>query len=133
MQGFLIRLVVTGVAVLVASHIVPGMEIDSLASGVVGVLVLAFLNALVRPLLYLLSAPFIVVTLGLFMVIINAGLLKVVSVVVKGFHVEGFWAAFWGALLISVVSGLLNVFISERGRVEVVMSSHRHRPIKHIN
>ena len=70
MRGFVLRFVVTGVAVLVAVQVIPGLAIDSFAAGAVGVLVLAILNAVVRPLLYLLSAPFIIVTLGLFMIVI---------------------------------------------------------------
>jgi len=133
MRGFILRFIVTGVAVLVASEIITGIRIDSLASGIVGVLILAILNALVRPILYLLSAPFIVVTLGLFMLVINGFLLEVVSFLVKGFHVEGFWPAVGGAVIISLVSGLMNLFISERGHVEVVMSQHRGRKIRHVN
>jgi len=133
MQGFLIRCGVTGVAVLVASQVISGIEIDSLAAGVVAVMVLALLNAMVRPVLYLLSAPFILVTLGLFMVLINAFLLQVVSVFVEGFHVEGFWPTVGGAILISLVSGLLNLLISERGSMEMVVSSNRPRRIRNIN
>jgi putative membrane protein len=132
MRGFLIRCAITGIAVLVASQIIPGIEIHSLTSGIVAVLILAFLNAIVRPILYLLSAPFIVLTIGFFMVLINAFLLNVVSSLVKGFSVEGFWPSVGGAILISVVSGILNVWISERGKVEVVVS-HRPRNIRHIN
>ncbi len=133
MRGFLIRCGVTGVAVLVTSQVISGIEIDSLAAGVVAVMVLALLNAMVRPVLYLLSAPFILVTLGLFMVLINAFLLQVVSVFVEGFHVEGFWPAVGGAILISLVSGLLNLLISERGSMEMVVSSNRPRRIRNIN
>ena len=131
MSGFVFRCLVTGVAVLVASQIIPGLTIDSLAAGVVGVLVLAILNAVVRPFLYLLSAPFIVVTLGLFMVVINAFLLELVSMLVKGFHVHGFWSAVGGAVLISFVSGIVNFF--ERGHVQMVVSPSRPRNIRHIN
>ena len=134
MRGFVLRFLVTGIAVLVASQIIPGIWIDSLASGIAGVLVLAILNALVRPVLYLLSAPFIVVTLGLFMLAINGFLLGMVSYVVEGFHVEGFWPAMWGAVIISFVSGIMNLFISERGQVEVAVSHGRTgRKIRHIN
>lgn len=126
MKGILIRFVVTGVAVLLATQIVPGIEARSLAAGLAAVLVLALLNALVRPFLYLLSLPFIILTLGLFMVIINALLLQVVALLVKGFVVEGFWPAVWGALLISVVGSLLNALVSEEGHVEIVV--HRPKP-----
>ncbi len=133
MRGFVLRFIVTGVAVLVASQVVPGLAIDSLAAGTVGVLVLAMLNALVRPILYVLSAPFIVATLGVFMIVINAFLLGVVSVFVKGFHVHGFWSAAGGAVLISLVSGMMNFMVSDRGRVDVVTSRSRTRKIRHLN
>ena len=131
MSGFVFRCLVTGVAVLVASQIIPGLTIDSLAAGVVGVLVLAILNAVVRPFLYLLSAPFIVVTLGLFMVVINAFLLELVSMLVKGFTCMVSWSAVGGAVLISFVSGIVNFF--ERGHVQMVVSPSRPRNIRHIN
>lgn len=133
MRGFLIRCGVTGVAVLVASQIISGIKIDSLAAGIVGVMALAFLNAIIRPLLYLLSAPLILMTLGVFMVLINAFLLQVVSVFVEGFHVEGFWPTVGGAILISLVSGLLNLLISEQGRVEMAVSSSQPRKIRNLN
>lgn len=133
MRGFALRFIVTGIAVLVAAQIIPGVAIDSFAAGVAGVLVLAILNAVVRPLLYVLSAPFIVVTLGLFMIVINAFLLNVVSVLVKGFHVDGFWPAVGGAVLISLVSVVANMVLSDRGHVQVVVSPSRSRKIRHIN
>jgi putative membrane protein len=105
--------------------------VEGPSAGIAAVILLALLNALVRPVLYLLSLPFIILTLGLFMVIINAFLLQLVSFLVKGFLVEGFWPAFWGAVLISVVSSLLNLFISGEGRVEIVI--HRSKPPRIVN
>ena len=133
MRGFVLRFVVTGVAVLVAVQVIPGLAIDSFAAGAVGVLVLAILNAVVRPLLYLLSAPFIIVTLGLFMIVINAFLLHVVSVLVTGFHVHGFWPAVGGAVLISLVSWVMNLMVSERGHVQMFVPHPRPRKIRNIN
>ncbi|MDH5428070.1 MAG: phage holin family protein [Nitrospirota bacterium] len=133
MKGFFIRCGITGFAVLLASQIIPGIEILSFGSGVAAVVVLAFLNAILRPILYLLSAPFIVVTLGFFMVLINAFLLYLVSGMVKGFLVSGFWPAVGGAILISIVSGILNLWISEQGHIEIVTRSPTGRKIKHIN
>ena len=118
---------------MVAAQIIPGVTIDSLAAGVVAVLVLAILNAVVRPLLYLLSAPFIVVTLGLFMIVINAFLLNMVAALVKGFHVAGFWPAVGGAVLISLVSVVANMMVVDRGHVQMVVSPSRSRKIRHIN
>ncbi|MEK6526852.1 MAG: phage holin family protein [Nitrospirota bacterium] len=131
MKGLLIRFVVTGTAVLLAGEIVPGIEVESPSAGIAAVILLALLNALVRPVLYLLSLPFIILTLGLFMVIINALLLELVSFLVKGFHLAGFWPAVWGAVLISAVSSILNLWISEEGRVEIVI--HRPKPPRIVN
>jgi putative membrane protein len=133
MKGFFIRCGITGFAVLLASQIIPGIEILSFGSGVAAVVILAFLNAILRPILYLLSAPFILVTLGFFMVLINAFLLYLVSGIVKGFLVSGFWPAVGGAILISIVSGILNLWISEQGRIEIVTRSQTGRKIRHIN
>ena len=131
MKGLLIRFVVTGTAVLLTAEIIPGIEVEGPSAGIAVVILLALLNALVRPVLYLLSLPFIILTLGLFMVVINALLIQLVSFLVKGFVVEGFWPAFWGAVLISVVSSILNLFISEDGRVEIVI--HRSKPPRIVN
>ncbi|GJL58746.1 MAG: hypothetical protein NPIRA03_16030 [Nitrospirales bacterium] len=133
MKGFLIRCGITGFAVLLASQIIPGIEITGVASGIAAVVILAFLNSIIRPVLYLLSAPFIFVTLGLFMVLINGFLLYLVSILVKGFIVSGFWPAVGGALIISLVSGILNIWISEQGRIEIVTHPSSGRKIRHIN
>ncbi len=133
MKGFFIRCGITGLAVVLASQIIPGIEIMSFGSGLAAVIILAFLNAIIRPILYLLSAPFILVTLGFFMVLINAFLLYVVGGLVKGFLVSGFWPAVGGAILISIVSGILNLWISEQGRIEMVSRSSSGRKIRHIN
>lgn len=131
MRGLLIRFAVTAVAVFLATSIVPGIEAQSVSAGIAAVIVLSFLNAIIRPILYLFSIPFIILTLGLFMVLINALLLQLVSVLVKGFVVEGFWPSVFGALLISVVSSILNVWVSDQGQIEVVV--HKQRPPRIIN
>ena len=131
MRGLLIRFTVTGVAVLLASAIIPGIEVESVSAGLAAVIVLAMLNALVRPILYLFSLPFTVLTLGVFMVVINALLLLLVAFLVKGFVVTGFWSSIGGAILISLVSGILNLWVSEQGRMEIVI--HRPKPPRVIN
>ena len=135
MRGLIIRFVITGIAVLLASQIVPGIVVESPGAGVAAIVLLALLNALLRPILYLLSIPLIIVTLGLFMVIINAVLLQLTAYFIKGFVVEGFWPAFWGALIISVVSSILNLMISEDGKVQVVVHRGRSedRPPRIVN
>lgn len=133
MKGFLWRCGITGLAVLLASQIIPGIEVHGLPAGIVAVFILSFLNAIIRPILYLLSAPFIVVTLGLFVVLINAFLLVVASWLVKGFVVTGFWPAVGGALIISLVSVIANIWISGQGQIEIVTSRQTGRKIRHIN
>ncbi len=131
MRALLIRFLVTGVAVFLAITIVPGIDAQSLSAGLAAILLLSLLNTAVRPVLYLFSLPLIILSLGLFMVIINALLLQLVGWLVKGFVVEGFWASVWGALLISIVSFILNLWINEQGSVELVI--HRSRPPRIVN
>ena len=131
MKGLFIRFVITGVAVLAAAEIVPGIKIDGVPAGAATVIVLALLNAVVRPVLYLFSFPMIMFSLGLFMVVINAILLHMTAWLVTGFTVDGFWPSVWGALLISVVSTVLNMLISEEGKVEVLV--HRPKPPRVLN
>ena len=106
-KEFLKRWVITTVAVLVAEFVVPGIRYDNWVGLVIATLVLGLLNASLRPLLMLLSLPLVIFTLGLFILVINAGLLYLVGQM-KHFHVDTFGAAFWGALIISVVSTILN-------------------------
>ncbi|MCW5557068.1 MAG: phage holin family protein [Verrucomicrobiae bacterium] len=116
---FLQRWLVTMLAVLIAAQLVRGIGYDSAAAILVASLLLGFLNAFVRPLLLLLSLPLLVFSLGLFVVVINAVLLLLVGELVKGFHVDGFWSAVWGSLVISVVSMVTNVLLGRGPRVEV--------------
>lgn len=132
LRPIVMRVLIMGIAVFLAVTMVPGIESDSLGAGVAAVLVLTVLNTLIRPLLYLLTLPLIVVSLGLFMVVINALLLQLTAALVKGFTVVGFGASFWGALVISVVSALLNmILVVEHSRV--VTNDHPHRPPTIIN
>ena len=132
LRPLVMRVLIMGLAVFLAVTTVPGIESDSLGAGVAAVLVLTLLNSLIRPLLDLLALPLIVVSLGLFMVVINALLLQLTAALVKGFTVTGFGASFWGALVISLVSSLLNMLlVVEQSRVE---PSHRpQRPPTIIN
>jgi putative membrane protein len=119
-MGFILRIIVYTLALLVAAHVVPGIRLDGLASALVAGLLLGLVNAIVRPILVVLTFPITLLTLGLFLLVLNAFCLWLVSVFVVGFQVAGFWPAFWGALLVSVVSWILTALISDRGRVEVI-------------
>src|SRR5256885_13336118 len=120
-KHFVFRWVVTTVAVMVASSVIHGIRYDTVAALIGASLLLGILNAFVRPFLLILSAPLILVTLGFFILVLNGLLLLVVPSVVTGFHVDSFWSAFWGAILISLVSWLLSVlFRGSDGRVHVL-------------
>lgn len=101
---FLQRWAVTTVGVLVAAHVVRGLSYDSFGGLLVASLLLGALNAFLRPLLLLFSLPLIVASFGLWVLVINALLLYLVGAVVTSFHIAGFWPAFWGGLVISLVT-----------------------------
>ena len=128
---FLLRLLINAAALWVAIQLVGGIDHQgSVWSLLFVALVFGVLNASVRPLFLLLSLPFVIVTLGLFILIINALMLRLTSWVSGllglGFHVEGFWAAFLGGLIVSVVSLMLSVFTGER-KMRVHVESHTPR------
>lgn len=106
---------------MVASSIIHGIRYDSVASLIGAALLLGILNAFLRPILLILSAPLILLTLGLFILVVNGLMLFVVPGIVIGFHVDGFWSAFWGAIIISIVSWMLSAFFrGSDGRVHVL-------------
>lgn len=107
-----IRVLITGIAVFLAVMIVPGLEVDSVYAGLAAILVLTFLNVLVRPILFVLTLPLIVLSLGLFLIVVNALLLEFTAYLVKGFTVAGFWPAVGGAVVISLVTTILNAWTS---------------------
>ena len=121
MRHFVFRWFVTAFAVFVAAPIV-GLDYDGSLGCLMGAsLLLGIINAFVRPILLLLSFPLILVTLGLFILIINALMLKFVSEIVPCFRVPGFWSALFGAIVISLVSWLLSAFFrGSDGRVHVL-------------
>ena len=117
MRHALTRILITGVSVFLAVATVPGLEADSFWSGIAAVFVLTILNLILRPILFVLTLPLIVFTLGLFLVVLNALLLELTAYLVKGFSVSGFWSAVGGALVISLVSTILNGWTVDRRRV----------------
>ena len=118
MRSLIIRWVIVAAALILTAYIVPGITVEG--NGFIVVLgmavVLGFVNAFIRPLLTFLSCGFIVLTLGLFLLVINAVSLWLASWMAQnwfglGFVVDGFWPAFWGSILISVISFMLSLFI----------------------
>jgi len=118
---FLVRLLVNAAALWVATQVVPGVSFDGGPLPMLGVaLVFGVLNASLRPLAKILTFPLIIVTLGIFALVINGLMLWLTSALSStlglGFHVSGFWAAFWGALVVSLVSLMLSMLIREPAR-----------------
>jgi putative membrane protein len=118
---FLIRLLVNAAALWVATRIVPGVTYQGDVLPFLGVaLVFGIVNAIIRPVTKLLTLPIIIVTLGIFIFVINGLMLWLTSSLSTtlglGFHVTGFWAAFFGALVVSIVSTILSMFVSDSNR-----------------
>ena len=118
--GLFIRWLLLTVSIIVASYIIGGIYVENFFSAFLAAAILGILNAFFRPILLILTLPINILTLGLFTFLINALMLKMASGLIPGFHVYGFWAAVFGALVISVVNWMLTSFISDRGRVEYI-------------
>ncbi len=116
MSSFLLHwLVLTG-ALAITAWLLPGVRVESTGALLVAALVLGFLNAILRPILVLLTLPLTVLTLGLFYLVLNAVLFALASVLVSGFSVTSFGAAFWGAIVMSVLSWVLGSLTGRRRR-----------------
>jgi putative membrane protein len=111
---FLVHWLVTGIALWVTAYILPGVVVSSWQSLAIAAIVLGLLNALVRPLLVLLTLPITVLTLGLFYLVINGLVFLLAAKLVPGFEVSGFWWAVLGAFVVSLVSWFVGGLAGER-------------------
>ncbi len=125
MLGFFLRWAVNLLALIIAGSLIPGIRIESMAMGIVAAGILGVVNAIIRPVVLVLTLPINVLTLGLFTLIINAAMLELVAYVVPGFFIESFSAAFLGALVISLISWVLNIFIGGNGKVLIIRKANR--------
>jgi len=119
-RGLLVRWIVSAIALYLTSRIVRGIVVDGLASLLLAAAMIGVINAFVRPVVLLLTLPLSVVTLGLFVLVVNAAMLALASAFVPGFEVRGFGSALVGWLLLSFFTFLINVLIGEHGRIEIV-------------
>ena len=108
---FLLHWALTALGLWVASHVFKGMRFDNGGALLIAALLLGLANAVVRPLLVFLTLPLTLITFGLFLLVINALMLMLVAKLVKGFHLDGFWTAFWASLFMSLLSLVLGAFI----------------------
>ena len=120
MQGLVIRWLVSAIALYLTSLIVRGIEIQGVAALLFAAITIGVLNAFVRPVILLLTLPLNILTLGLFTLVVNAGMLWMAAKVVNGFSVHGFWSALGGWLLMSFFTFIINVLIGETGKIEIV-------------
>jgi len=121
MIGFLLRLCVVALGLWLASELVPGIEVHGLWTLLGAALLLGIVNAVVRPLLVILTLPITLLTLGLFLLVINAAMLGLVAWMFDGFAIAGFWPAVFGSIVVSLTGWLASWFIGPRGRIEVIL------------
>ncbi len=105
--NFLARILVSGLAVLITAYLLPGVDVDGMLGAVIVAAVLALLDAVVKPILVILTLPVTFLTLGLFLLVINAGVILLASKIVPGFTVDGFWRALLFSIILSVINSIL--------------------------
>lgn len=128
MSGFLIRLAINALGLWVADLLLDGISIDGTGSLALAALIFGLVNAVVRPIFVVLTFPLTLLTLGLFLLVVNATMLGLVAAVVPGFHVAGFGSAVLGSIVVSLVSWAASAWIGPSGRFEVLVVERRPRP-----
>ncbi len=121
MSGFLLRALISALGLWLAASIVPGVNVAGVGTLLIAAVLLGVVNAVVRPVLMILTLPVTIVTLGLFLLVINAAMLGLVALLLPGFSIAGFFAALFGSIIVSLVSWLASWFIGPRGRFEVLV------------
>jgi putative membrane protein len=121
MAGFLVRVIIVMGGLWLASAIVPGLEIRGVGTLLGAAVLLGVVNAIVRPIVVILTLPVTILTLGLFLLVINAAMLGLVAAFFDGFHVAGFGSAVLGAIVVSITGWIASYFIGPRGKVDIVM------------
>jgi len=125
MTGFLLRLLIVALGLWLASEWVPGIEVKGVGTLLGAALLLGIVNAIVRPLLVILTLPITVLTLGLFLLVINAGMLGLVAWLFDDFTIADFGSALLGSIVVSLTGWAGSYFIGPRGRIEVIIVRRR--------
>lgn len=120
MAGFILRGLIAALGLWAATSVLDGITINSPMTLVLAGLLLGVVNAIVRPFALLLSLPALLLTLGLFLLVVNAAMLGLVALMLPGFKIAGFWTAVGAALIVAIVSWIGSWFIGSKGRVEVI-------------
>lgn len=115
-MNFFINIIVTAVAVLIASNLLPGVRVDAFTTSLLVALVLAFMNAIVKPILTILTIPITLLSMGLFLIVINGLIIILTDKLVDGFEVRNFWWALLFSFILSITTGILNMIIGNNDR-----------------
>ncbi len=110
----ILRWILNAVALMLIPGIIGGIQVESYTAALLSAVLLGFVNAIIRPVLILITLPITLLTLGLFTLVINALMFWSVSGIVEGFVVQGFWTAFWGALIYSILTGLVSLALGDK-------------------
>ena len=125
MQGIILRTLIAILGLFLASRIVPGVSIEGTGTFVLAALLLGLVNALVRPVAFVMTLPLTIVTLGLFLFVLNAAMFGLVAAILDEFRVSGFWAAVFGAIIVSISSTVASWFVGPSGRYEIFVVRRR--------
>jgi putative membrane protein len=121
MNGFFLRTLITILGLLLASAIIPGVEINGTGSVIFAAVLLGLVNGFVRPVAFLLTLPITILSLGLFLFILNAAMFGLVAAMLNNFVVAGFWSAIFGSLVVSLTSTLASWYIGPDGHIDVIV------------
>ena len=125
MQGIILRTLIAMLGLYLASRIVPGVSIVGTGTFILAAFLLGLVNALVRPIAFLMTLPLTIITLGLFLFVLNAAMFGLVAAFLDAFTVSGFWAAIFGAIIVSISSTVASWFIGPSGRYEIFVVRRR--------
>ena len=125
MTGILVRTLIIALGLGLATAVLPGVRIEGAGTLIVAALLLGLVNAVIRPLMILFTLPITLLTLGLFLLVINAAMFGLVAAMLDDFHVAGFFSALFGAIIVSLTSTVASWYIGPDGRYQVLIIERR--------
>ncbi|WP_373398666.1 phage holin family protein [Algoriphagus halophilus] len=112
--NFLVKIIIGGISVLIAEFLLPGIHVDSVMTGFILAAVIILINLTIKPILIILTLPITIVTLGIFLLVINAAMLLLAAEIIPGFSVDGFWWALFFAIVLSIINSLFGNTLDSR-------------------
>jgi putative membrane protein len=119
MNGIILRTLITMLGLFLASSLIPGVTISGTGTFILAALLLGLVNAVIRPIAFLMTLPLTLLTLGLFLFVINAAMFGLVAAMLDGFFVSGFWSAIFGSIVVSITAAIASWYVGPDGRVQV--------------